>query len=72
MRAGFDTLSCKYSIAGTRPSQGALDISGDTSLCKECKMGPEKKKPISLPSATRAKYAPTTLPPPSCFSCAKV
>jgi len=57
MCAGFDTLSCKYSIAvtDTRPSQGVPDVSRDTCLCKGCKMDPEKKKPISLASATHAK-----------------
>ena len=74
MCTGFDTLSCKYSIAGTDtcPSQGVPDISRDTSLCKERKVGPEKKKPVSLPTATHAKYVPLTLSPPSYFSCAKV
>lgn len=36
MWVGFDTLSCKYSIAGMDmcPCQGVPDRSRDTSLCK--------------------------------------
>lgn len=54
----FDTLSCKCSIAEADPSQGVPDVSRNTWLCKECKMCkmvPEKKKPVSLPSAIHAK-----------------